>query len=137
MKKYARIEPSLDEKSAQKLTTANEKSFKETKHHIEYFIAIKRLKFQEPATWIGLFVFIWPLPFLMLKKMLLSTKWKKRISDVIEFLLAVLSVYFIYLVVFRFWYKPMFAGYITIICFSLYLFLHVFELLTPIVKFRR
>jgi len=103
----------------------------------KYLIPIKFLKFSEPSTWLFFGTFIWPLPFLAIKGFLLKSKLKRRIGNVLEFLLSAFSAYVIYSFVFTLFYEPMMWGYIATLVMTLYLIVHLAEVLTPYLVYDR
>ncbi len=136
-KKIEIIEHASGEKSLRRLSAINEASTEGTKQKVTYLIPIKNFNFQEQDTWIGLFAFIWPLPLLITKRMFLRTKWRRRIASALELLFTAFSTFFIYSIVFKLWFKPMMAGYSAVISISIYLVLHVIEIITPILQLNR
>ncbi len=107
------------------------------KGSIEYLTPIKFFKFSEPSTWLFFGAFIWPLPFLAIKGFLLKSKWKKRISNVLELLLSAFSAYVIYSFVFDLFYEPMIWGYIATLAMTLYLIVHLTEVFIPYLVYNR
>lgn len=107
------------------------------KGSIQYLIPIKFLELSEPSTWLFFGSFIWPLPFLAIKGFLLKSKWKRRIGNGLELLLSGFSAYVIYSFVFTLFYDPMTWGYIATLAMSLYLIVHLVELLTPYLVYNR
>ncbi|MBM4341594.1 MAG: hypothetical protein FJ110_18870 [Deltaproteobacteria bacterium] len=104
---------------------------------IEYLVPIKFLELSEPSTWLFLVTFVWPLPFLAIKGFLLKSKWKRRIGNLLEFLLSGFSAYVIYSFVFTLFYEPMTWGYIATLAMSLYLMVHLAEVLIPYLAYNR
>jgi len=106
------------------------------KRSIEYLIPIKFLEFSEPSTWLFFGAFVWPLLFLAIKGFLLKSKWKRRIGNVLEFLLSGVSIYVIYSFVFTLYFEPMTWGYIATCTIILYLIVHLAEILTPYLVYK-
>lgn len=103
----------------------------------EYLIPIKFFESSEPSTWLFLGAFIWPLPFLAIKGFLLKSKWKRRIGNVLELSLSGLSAYVIYSFVFTLFFDPMTWGYIATFAMSLYLIVHLVDVLIPYLGYNK
>jgi hypothetical protein len=98
------------------------------KSEIEYLVLIEDVSLTEPSSWISLFAFLWPIPFLILKSKVATSKRKRIIFSIVELLLVSFSVYFIYFVVLFFWYDPTFWGYLVVIVISIYALLYLAEI---------
>ena len=93
-----------------------------------YLILIEDVSLKDPGTWISLFVFLWPIPFLAVKNKTMKTGWKTVIAEIIELLFIGFSIYFIYFIVFFFLYDPTVWGYVAASVISVYGLLHLFEI---------
>lgn len=96
----------------------------------DYLVLIKNVSQGSPSGWLSIFPFLWPLPFLFLKKIVSKSKWKSVIANIIELLFAGFSVYFIYFLVFFFWYDPTIWGYLAALVISLYSLTFLAEVFT-------
>lgn len=101
---------------------------------VDYLIPIKEFQYDLPSTWLFVGAFIWPLPFLLVKRQFLKTKWKRRIGDILELLFACCASFYIYSIVFTLWYEPTLWGYIATLAILLYLLLHLVELFGPYIR---
>jgi hypothetical protein len=100
----------------------------DSKGEKSYLVLIEDVSLTDPGTWISLFVFLWPIPFLIIKNKTIKTKWKKVIASIIEMLFTGFSIYFIYFIVFFFLYDPTVWGYLAASVISVYGLLHLFEI---------
>lgn len=117
--------------SQQEQSPAAPQSADKEKGSKQYLIPTKFIELSEPSTWLFFGTFIWPLPFLVVKRFFLKSKWKRRIGNILELLLSGFSAYVIYSFVFTLFYEPMTWGYIATLAMSLYVMVHLAELLTP------
>jgi predicted permease len=106
-----------------------------SKKRIEGLVLIKEVSKNGPESWLSLFVFIWPLPFLFFKRFVQKNKWRKRIANIFEALFLAFSIYFLFFVLFSFW-APTKWGYLAgiIICFYALIFLA--EIFLPLIKYK-
>jgi len=105
-----------------------------SKRSTEYLILIERVSKTEPETWLFLFVFIWPLPFLLLKRIVQKSKWRKRVANIFEALFLAFSIYFLFFVIFSF-YTPTIWGYLAGIIICFYAFIFLVEIFLPLIKY--
>ena len=106
-----------------------------SKKRIEGLVLIKEVSKNGPESWLSLFVFIWPLPFLFFKRFVQKNKWRKRVANIFEALFLAFSIYFLFFVLFSFW-TPTKWGYLAgiIICFYALIFLA--EIFLPLIKYK-
>ena len=97
----------------------------------EYLILIETVSKAELQTWLSLFIFIWPLPFLVIKKYAAKTKWREMVANIFELLLIGFSIYCIYSIVFFFWYTPTICGYLAATTITLYALAFLVEIFAP------
>lgn len=135
-KQISKNEPTQTLPQQERSSVAPQSTDKE-KGSIEYLIPIKFLEGSEPSTWLFFGTFIWPLPFLAIKGFLLKSKWKRRGGNILEFLLSAFSAYVIYSFVFTLFYEPMIWGYIATLAMTLYLIVHLAEVLIPYLVYNR
>jgi hypothetical protein len=100
----------------------------------DYLILIKNVSKSAPSSWLSIFPFLWPIPFLFLKKIVSKSKWKFIIANMIELLFTGFSVYLIYFLVFFFWYDPTIWGYLAALVISLYSLAFLAEVLHAYLK---
>lgn len=103
----------------------------------DYLVLIKYVSISKPGSWIESLIFLWPIPFLLLKNRLGKKKWLAIVFNTMELLLIILSVYSIYGLVFFFFYKPTIWGYLAAIIISIYAFLYLFEIVLLLKKNNR
>jgi hypothetical protein len=131
-----RLEPTVPDSAIPKSPSMDSKSPVMDRDTVEYLVPIKMLHYNEPMSWLFVIAFVWPLPFLLIKRRFLKTKWKRRIGDVLELLFACGASFFIYSMVFTLWYEPMLWGYIATLAIFLYVFVHLVEMFGPYIKLR-
>jgi hypothetical protein len=95
---------------------------------VQYFIPIKIFAFSDSTTWPLFGVFVWPLPFLAIKRFLLKGKWKRKIGNIVELLLSGYSAFAIYSLMFALWLTPIFWSYVATLTITLYLIVHLMEM---------
>ncbi len=100
----------------------------------DYLVLIERVSKTEPGTWLSLFVFIWPLPFLLFKRFVNKSKWRKRVANIFEALFLAFSIYFLFFVIFS-CYTPTKWGYLAGILICFYTLIFLVEIFLPLIKY--
>jgi hypothetical protein len=100
----------------------------------DYLVLIKDVSKSAPSSWLSIFPFLWPIPFLFIKKIVSKSKWKFIIANIIELLFTGFSVYFIYFLVFFFWYDPTIWGYLAALVISFYSIAFLAEVIQAYLK---
>lgn len=100
----------------------------------EYLILIETVSKTEPESWLSLFVFIWPLPFLLFKRFVQKSQWRKRVANIFEALFLAFSIYFLFFVIFSFW-TPTKWGYLASILICFYALIFLVEIFIPLIKY--
>ena len=107
----------------------------ESEKSTEYLVLIEKVSKTEPGTWLFLFIFIWPLPFLLFKRFVQKNKWRKRVANIFEALFLAFSIYFLFFVIFSFW-TPTKWGYLAGILICFYALIFLVEIFLPLVKYK-